>query len=325
MGGSPFAISLMGPTASGKTALSLALCEHFPCEIISVDSALVYCGMDIGSAKPDAATRARVPHHLIDIRDPADSYSAAAFRADALAAMRAILAAGRIPLLTGGTMLYFRVLRDGLAAMPPADPAVRAHIEELAGREGWAAVHARLAAVDPQAAARIHPGDPQRLQRALEVHLLTGRSLSSFHSGQARAGDLPCRLVELALAPFERAELHRRIAARFHAMLAEGLVEEVRALHARGDLDPALPALRAVGYRQVLEYLDGVISYDAMVDRAIIATRQLAKRQFTWLRSWTDVHWLLTDASGDFLHEPDGIRRTSVLDATLKIVAAATI
>jgi len=289
----PPAICLMGPTACGKTRVAVALAQQFPVEIISVDSALVYRGLDIGAGKPDAATLARAPHRLIDIRDPAEPYSAAAFRTDALREMRDILARGKIPLLVGGTMLYFKALRDGLADLPAADPAVRSQILALAAAEGWPAVHARLANVDPAAARRIHPNDPQRLQRALEVHAVSGRSLSELHDAQLTntAAELPCRLVFLALLP-ERADLHEVIARRFDAMLKGGLIAEVIALRARGDLHPGLPAIRSVGYRQVWEYLDGLYGHDLMVEKAVAATRQLAKRQYTWLRGWPALHEL---------------------------------
>lgn len=291
----------MGPTAAGKTALALALAEALDAEIISVDSALVYRGMDIGTAKPSREELARVPHHLIDIRDPAEPYSAADFRQDAIAAMRAILARGRTPLLVGGTMLYFRVLRAGLAELPSADPGVRAAIAALAAQEGWAGVHRELARVDPESAARIRPTDPQRLQRALEVYRLSGRALSDWHREQPPPAPLPCRLRPIAIAPAERAELHRRIALRFRAMLGQGFLEEVRALYARGDLDPSLPSIRSVGYRQAWEHIAGRIGYDEMQERAIMATRQMAKRQLTWLRSWEGLEWLLTDSQGRVL------------------------
>lgn len=289
----PPAICLMGPTACGKTRVAVELAQEFPVEIISVDSALVYRGLDIGAGKPDTAMLASAPHRLIDIRDPADPYSAADFRADALREMREIVSRGRIPLLVGGTMLYFKALRDGLAAMPSADPEVRERILALAAAEGWQAVHARLAAVDPASALRIHPNDPQRLQRALEVYEISGRPLSTLHNPQRSetVGDLPCRLVFLALIP-ERAALHRVIALRFANMLQAGFIEEVVALRARGDLHPQLPAIRSVGYRQVWEYLDGKYDHTNMVDKALAATRQLAKRQHTWLRSWPALHAL---------------------------------
>ncbi|MEX1197914.1 MAG: tRNA (adenosine(37)-N6)-dimethylallyltransferase MiaA [Pseudohongiellaceae bacterium] len=281
----PPAICLMGPTAAGKTALAVELVQQLPLEIINVDSAQIYRGMDIGTGKPDAATLAMAPHRLIDILDPAQRYSAAVFREDALREMHEIRAAGRVPLLVGGTMLYFRALRDGLADLPAADPGVRRRIDALAEEEGWPAVHQRLREVDPQAASRIHPTDSQRLQRALEVHELTGRSLSELQAADQHAA-LPFDLHFLAVQPAERSVLHERIERRFRAMLDEGLVEEVRGLHERGDLHVGLPSIRSVGYRQVWQYLDGEMSYEAMVERGIIATRQLAKRQMTWLRSW---------------------------------------
>ena len=280
----PPAICLMGPTASGKTDLAVALVEQLPLEIISVDSVMVYRGMDIGSAKPDAATLERAPHRLIDIRDPAEAYSAAQFRDDALQEMAAISAAGRIPLLVGGTMLYFRALLSGLSTLPSADAEIRARLEAEAEAEGWESLHRRLAEVDVAAAARIHPHDPQRIQRALEVYELTGTPLSQLQQQQVEE-PLPYRIIKLALAPSERGVLHERIAVRFEHMLRDGLIEEVEALRRRGDLHLDLPALRAVGYRQVWEFLDGSIDYTEMTERGIIATRQLAKRQFTWLRA----------------------------------------
>jgi len=280
----PPCIFLMGPTASGKTDLAVALVEALPLEIISVDSALVYRGMDIGTAKPDAATLARAPHRLIDFLDPGEAYSAAQFRQDALREIESVLGAGRVPLLVGGTMLYFRALQYGLSDLPSADPEVRARLDAWAERDGWRALHDRLRDVDPEAAARIHPNDPQRLQRALEVYELTGRPLSSFHQA-GRAGDFPYRLLKLGLVPRDRGLLHDRIAARFERMLQAGLVDEVKALRARGDLDIGLPSMRSVGYRQVWEYLDGNYDYETMVRKGIAATRQLAKRQLTWLRS----------------------------------------
>jgi len=281
----PPAVCLMGPTASGKTDLAITLVEQLPMDIISVDSVMVYRGMDIGSAKPDAATLARAPHRLIDIRDPAEAYSAAQFRDDALREMAAISAAGRIPLLVGGTMLYFRALLSGLSTLPSADAEIRARLEAEAEVEGWENLHRRLAEVDAAAAARIHPHDPQRIQRALEVYELTGTPLSQLQQQQQLDEPLPYRVIKLAVAPAERSTLHQRIAERFDLMLGSGLVEEVEGLRRRGDLHLDLPALRAVGYRQVWEFLDGDIDYTEMVERGIIATRQLAKRQFTWLRS----------------------------------------
>lgn len=288
------AIFLMGPTASGKTDLAARLVERLPLEIISVDSALVYRGMDIGTAKPEPELLAVAPHRLIDILDPAEAYSAARFREDALREMASITAAGRVPLLVGGTMLYFRSLEFGLSELPPADPAVRAGIDALAAREGWQGVHARLAQVDPVAAARIHPNDPQRLQRALEVYEITGRPLSDFHRAGTDAA-LPYRLLRIGLFPRDRDWLRARIATRFRAMLAAGLVEEVRGLRARGDLSPHLPSMRSVGYRQVWEYLDGARGYEDMIHRAVIATAQLAKRQLTWLRAYPEVHPFSTE------------------------------
>jgi tRNA dimethylallyltransferase len=283
----PPAIFLMGPTASGKTALACALAERFPLDLVSVDSALVYRGLDIGAAKPDAATLARHPHALVDIRDPAQPYSAAEFRGDALAAMRAITARGRVPLLVGGTGLYFRALQRGLSELPEADPALRARLAEEGARIGWPALHARLARLDPPAAARIGPNDAQRLQRALEVIELSGRPLSELQRG-GHGEAFPWRVLKLALLPGERRSLHTRIAERFDAMLAAGFLDEVRALRARGDLHAELPAIRAVGYRQGWEYLDGATDAAGFRDRAIFATRQLAKRQITWLRAELD-------------------------------------
>lgn len=288
----PPAICLMGPTASGKTDLAIELAQHLPCDIISVDSALVYRGLDIGSAKPDAKTLAAAPHRLIDIRDPAETYSAAEFRADALAHMREIVAAGRIPLLVGGTMMYFKVLREGIASMPAADQAVRDQIQADADRLGWLALHEKLQKIDPVAAQKIHPNNPQRLMRALEVYELTGVALGEHWRQQADGGgvsDLPCQLVQFAIVPEDRAALHARIEQRFDMMLEQGFVDEVRALFERGDLHKELPALRSVGYRQVWEYLEGSLSYNEMVFRGVVATRNLAKRQLTWLRGWPEL------------------------------------
>lgn len=281
----PPAVCLMGPTAAGKTDLAVTLVEQLPMDIISVDSVMVYRGMDIGSAKPDPDTLARAPHRLIDIRDPAEAYSAAQFREDALIEMAEISGEGRIPLLVGGTMLYFRALLSGLSSLPSADAGIRTRLEAEAEVEGWASLHRRLADVDAAAAARIHPNDPQRIQRALEVYELTGIPLSELQQQQQVDQPLPFRIIKLAVAPAERSILHERIAQRFEQMLRSGLVEEVEGLRQRGDVHLDLPALRAVGYRQVWEFLDGDIDYTEMVERGIIATRQLAKRQFTWLRS----------------------------------------
>jgi len=290
----PPAIFLMGPTASGKTALACALAERFGLQLVSVDSALVYRGLDIGSAKPDAATLARHPHRLIDIRDPAQPYSAADFRTDALAAMGRITQAGGVPLLVGGTGLYFRALERGLSALPEADAALRARLADEAARSGWPALHARLAALDPQAAARIRPGDAQRIQRALEVIALSGRPLSE-QQGTPRER-LPWRVLKLALVPRERGPLHERIARRFDAMLAAGFLDEARRLHADPALGRDLPAMRAVGYRQAWPFLDGAVDLATFRERAIFATRQLAKRQITWLRSELDARWIDPDA-----------------------------
>ena len=281
----------MGPTASGKTALACALSERFPLGLISVDSALVYRGLDIGAAKPDAATLARYPHALIDIRDPREPYSAADFSADAQAAMQRIGSAGRIPLLVGGTGLYFRALQRGLSSLPDADVQVRAQLAEQAAAIGWEGMHRRLAELDPPAAARIKPGDAQRIQRALEVITLTGQALSAQQQG-GRGAPFPWRVLKLALLPQDRAPLHARIAQRFDGMLRDGLLDEVRALRQRGDLSPDLPALRAVGYRQAWEHLDGRYDAAELRNRGIFATRQLAKRQITWLRSELDARVL---------------------------------
>jgi tRNA dimethylallyltransferase len=278
------AVLLMGPTASGKSALALALAQRFPIEIVSVDSAQVYRGMDIGTAKPDPATRSRVPHHLIDLIDPTQSYSAARFRSDALAAIAAIRVRGRIPLLVGGTMLYFKALLEGLSALPPADFAVRARLEARATREGWPVLHAELARVDPAAAARIRATDAQRIQRALEVFELTGRPLSRIQGARLSAEALGPALP-IALIPSDRARLHAAIAERFDAMLAAGLVAELRGLIARYALAPDLPSMRCVGYRQAWEFIDGVIDAATLRERGIAATRQLARRQLTWLRA----------------------------------------
>jgi tRNA dimethylallyltransferase len=285
----------MGPTASGKTAVAAALVKRFPFEIISVDSALVYRGMDIGTARPDAGLLRAAPHRLIDIRDPAVPYSAAEFREDALREMADITAQGNIPLLVGGTMLYFRALEQGLSALPPADAGVRAALEQELQEQGLAALYQRLQQVDPVAAARIHGNDPQRIQRALEVFELTGQPLSDFHE-QGREPPLPYRLIKLILAPEDRVRMQQRIEQRFRAMLDAGFVDEVRTLLTRGDLDADLPALRAVGYRQVRAFLSGGLSYDEMVNQAIVATRQYAKRQLTWLRREEHARWFAVES-----------------------------
>lgn len=282
----PLAVAIMGPTASGKTAAALALAQRLPVEIISVDSALVYRGMDIGTAKPTPAERAAAPHHLIDILDPADAYSAMQFRQDALRLVDEIRGRGRLPLLVGGTMLYFKALLDGLDELPQADPALRAELDREAAHFGVPALHARLAKLDPPTAARLHPTDSQRIQRALEIIALTGQPMSALLA-QAPKTALPFRLLPLALEPSDRSVLHARIAARFDAMLQEpgGLLDEVRRLRARDDLHAGLPSMRCVGYRQAWEYLDGNGDFASLREKGIAATRQLAKRQLTWLRS----------------------------------------
>lgn len=277
------AILLMGPTATGKSALAVALAEAIDGEIVTVDSAQVYLGMDIGTAKPDPATRARVPHHLIDLIEPTQSYSAARFCHDATEAMAAIRMRGKLPILAGGTMLYFKALTEGLSALPRADPGTRAAIDAEAARLGWPALHAELALVDPVTAARLAPGDSQRIQRALEVHRLTGQALSSWHGH--RAPMATGEAIRVALVPGDRARLHREIAARFDAMLAAGLVDELAGLRARHALDPSMPSMRCVGYRQAWRHLDGEIDREGLREAGIAATRQLAKRQMTWLRS----------------------------------------
>ncbi|VVE44566.1 tRNA delta(2)-isopentenylpyrophosphate transferase [Pandoraea iniqua] len=288
----PPIICLLGPTASGKTAAALALAQDTPIEIISVDSALVYREMDIGTAKPSAAELAAVPHHLIDIIDPRDAYSAAQFRNDTLRLVDEITARGRRPLLVGGTMLYYKALTQGLSPLPSADADVRARLDEEAARDGWPAMHARLAAVDPITAARLAPNDSQRVQRALEIFELSGKPMSQWlaEQAQAPAEASPHTFIPVALEPSDRAVLHTRIAERFRLMLAAGFIEEVERLRARGDLDPGLPSMRCVGYRQVWEYLDGETDYDTMRDKGIFATRQLCKRQLTWLRSMPERH-----------------------------------
>ncbi|WP_303900991.1 tRNA (adenosine(37)-N6)-dimethylallyltransferase MiaA [Thiohalomonas denitrificans] len=287
----PAAIFLMGPTASGKTDLAVELSERLPVEIISVDSALVYKEMHIGTAKPDPEILARVPHRLIDFLDPAESYSAARFREDALREMNGIRAAGRIPLLVGGSMLYFRSLEQGIAPLPVADAELRGRLSDEAAEIGWNEMHRRLATVDPESARRIHPNDPQRLQRALEVYYLTDRPMSELWR-EAEASALPFAPVKLAIAPTDRVALQERIALRLQQMIEEGFVEEVERLYRRGDLTPEHPSIRCVGYRQIWNYLAGEWDFDTAVERAVIATRQLAKRQFTWLRKEKGLRWL---------------------------------
>lgn len=285
----------MGPTASGKTELAVELVRRFPLEIVSVDSALVYREMDIGTAKPGPEVLAEAPHRLIDILDPAVSYSAAQFREDALREMAQISAAGRVPLLVGGTMLYFRALEQGLSELPQADAGLRAEIEAQARQQGWPALHDELARVDPAAAARIHPNDPQRLQRALEVYRLSGVPMSELQH-RRRDDAFPYRALRLALLPVDRERLHGRIERRFENMLAQGLINEVAYLYERGDLDLSCSSMRAVGYRQVWRHLDGEYDREEMSRQAVVATRQLAKRQLTWLRADDGLEALNADA-----------------------------
>jgi tRNA dimethylallyltransferase len=303
----PLAVAIMGPTASGKTAAALAIARERPVEIISVDSALVYRGMDIGTAKPTAEELASAPHHLIDIIDPLDAYSVAQFRADTLRLVDAISARGKLPLLVGGTMMYFKGLTEGLDDLPTADAQVRAALDAEAARVGWPAMHEKLRAVDPVTAERLKPNDAQRINRALEIYELAGKPMSELLTGRPKL-ELPFELVSFALEPNDRSVLHSRIALRFDQMLGErddeGIVAEVARLRARGDLSLALPSMRCVGYRQAWEYLDGRITRDALRETGIIATRQLAKRQFTWLRAMSErivIDCLGKDPAGDLL------------------------
>lgn len=315
----PPAIFLMGPTAAGKTDLAIELCEHLPCDIISVDSAMIYRGMDIGTAKPSAGELFRAPHRLIDICDPAETYSAADFRRDALREMAEIVGRGRVPLLVGGTMMYYKALLHGLADMPGADQGVRAELEARAASEGWSSLHNDLERRDPVAAAAIHPNNRQRVLRALEVIILTGKPISEAWSAQHAEvdpgdvdypyltrwqadapGGLPYNVAQLAVAPDDRTVLHERIRLRFGKMLEQGFADEVRALRARGDLHPGLPSIRCVGYRQAWSWLDGEIDYPTFVEKGVAATRQLAKRQLTWLRKWTDLQWINGDSASSF-------------------------
>lgn len=291
---------LTGPTAAGKSASTLALAQRWPIEVINMDSATIYRGMDIGTAKPSADERARVSQHLLDIRDPADGYSAAAFRQDALALIADIRARGRLPLLCGGTLLYYKALREGLDDLPQADTALRADIERQAAELGWPALHRQLAALDPATAHRLSPNDSQRIQRALEICRLSGQPMSSLLTRQTRQDEAPYQYVSISLEPSDRSVLHARIAQRYQAMMDAGLLAEVAALHARSDLHPGMPSMRCVGYRQLWEYLDGDTTLDNAVQQAIAATRRLAKRQLTWLRSQPDrqvIDCLDTDAT----------------------------
>lgn len=302
----PLVVSIMGPTASGKTAAALAIAEQIPSEIISVDSALVYREMNIGTAKPTDEERARVPHHLIDILDPLESYSVMQFREDTLRLSAEIIARGKLPLLVGGTMLYFKGLKDGLDLLPQADAALRAELDAEAALIGSPAMHAKLEKLDPATFARLKPNDSQRIQRALEIIALTGRPMSELLA-QAPKSELPFNLLPIALEPSDRSVLHARIATRFDAMLHDGgLINEVKALRARGDLHLGLPSMRCVGYRQSWEYLDGDYGLAELREKGIVATRQLAKRQLTWLRSMPDRHvidCLAPDAANSILHK----------------------
>ncbi len=292
----PKVIFVMGPTASGKTDLAMRLCDRLPCELISVDSAMIYRGMDIGTAKPTPDELAAYPHRLVDMLDPTEAYSAAQFRTDALAQITEIQQGGCIPVLVGGTMLYFNALQQGLAQLPEANPELRARIEAEAAEKGWPAIHALLAELDPEGAQRLKPTDAQRLQRALEVVQLTGKPISQHWREQADA-DLPFDIIPIALAPTQRSLLHERIELRFDLMLKAGFEEEVRALWDRGDLHANMPSIRCVGYRQMWSWFSDEYDRDTMRHKGIVATRQLAKRQLTWLRGWQGVHWLETGAS----------------------------
>ncbi|TLU65838.1 tRNA (adenosine(37)-N6)-dimethylallyltransferase MiaA [Thalassotalea litorea] len=286
-------ICIMGPTASGKTSLAMQLADHLPCDLISVDSALVYKGMDIGTAKPTAEELKSYPHQLIDLIDPAQSYSAADFCRDAKAAIQSARSKQRYPVLVGGTMMYFKSLLQGLSPLPPADAAIRNDIEELAAQQGWEHIHQELAKVDPVSANRIHPNDPQRLTRALEVYRISSKSLTRLTEEKGQAVEGP--VLQFAISTEERATLHQRIELRYKQMLAQGFEQEVKTLQQRSDLHPDLPSIRCVGYRQMWEYLQGDYDAKEMEFRGICATRQLAKRQLTWLRSWPDLTWLTTD------------------------------
>jgi len=319
----PLVLFLMGPTASGKTDLAIGLRQQLPVELISVDSALVYRGLDIGSAKPSLEEQALAPHRLLDLRDPAEPYSAADFRADALAEIEAIVAEGKIPLLVGGTMMYFKALLEGFAEMPAADADIRAKIEADAELHGWPYVHEQLRQVDPDCAETIHPNHSQRISRALEVYRASGQTMTQLRAAQDRqADDLKSRyeVVQIAIAPRDRAVLHERIERRFRVMLERGFLEEVEGLYQRGDLHADLPAIRAVGYRQVWEYLDQQCSYNEMVERGIVATRQLAKRQLTWLRGWDQLNWVYTDTEDGQIR-----KKTTLINEILNFLPKTTL
>jgi tRNA dimethylallyltransferase len=293
----PPALFLMGPTASGKTDLAIELCNSLPCEIISVDSALIYRGMDIGTAKPNAAELIEAPHRLINILDPSQRYSVAEFRKDALLAMQDITKRGKIPLLVGGTMMYYKALIDGLSPLPESDQSVREAIEVKANELGWDVLHQQLAQIDPTSAKRIHPNDPQRLIRALEVYQLTERSMTELMA--TRSAPIPYNIKQFCIAPNDRKVLHQRISQRFQLMIDTGFQAEVEKLKNRGDLHLDLPSIRCVGYRQMWQYLDGDHNFDEMFEKSVAATRQLAKRQLTWLRGWKNIHSLDAQSSGN--------------------------
>jgi tRNA dimethylallyltransferase len=295
----PKVVFLMGPTASGKTALAIDMATQHNCEIISVDSALIYRGMDVGTAKPTAQELALAPHRLIDILDPSESYSAADFRRDALTAIEDIIARGKTPLLVGGTMMYFKALLEGLSPLPSADDAIRQQILLQAETEGWESLHRELCAIDPVAGQRIHPNDPQRLSRALEVYRISGKTMTELT--QTKSAGLPYDVVQFAIAPNDRSVLHQLIAKRFAMMLEQGFVDEVARLKAREDLHLDMPSMRCVGYRQCWQYLDNEFDHATMVDKATAATRQLAKRQLTWLRSWPYLQWLESGVEGNLV------------------------
>ncbi len=289
----------MGPTASGKTALAIDMATQHNCEIISVDSALIYRGMDVGSAKPTAQELAIAPHRLIDILDPSESYSAADFRRDALTAIAEIIARGNTPLLVGGTMMYFKALLDGLSPLPSANETIRQQILLQAETQGWESLHQELCEIDPVAGQRIHPNDPQRLSRALEVYRISGKTMTELT--QTKSAALPYDVVQFAIAPNDRKVLHELIAKRFNIMLEQGFIDEVATLKARGDLHLDMPSMRCVGYRQCWQYLDNEFDHATMVEKATAATRQLAKRQLTWLRSWPDLQWLESGVEGNLV------------------------